>query len=197
MHRSAGDVRDVGTIDLDGGAVIEGVVIDGVTGDPEDEAPLMAWRTADAGGRGTPTLAESDADGSFRFEGLPGGEWTIAPALAPQQSVTVTVAEGGTRTGVRVVTSDATALTQNGFELEEDEEGLVVADVTPESPADDAGLVPGDVVTGVRIAGFDVSSALGEYDATFTRLVLGHWDGPGVTLVVEGEDGEELVPLDW
>ena len=31
----------------------------------------------------------------------------------------------------------------------------------------------------------------------FTRMVLGHYDGPGVTLVVEGDEGEELVPLEW
>lgn len=194
----AGEVVDVGDVEVTGGAVLSGIVVDGLTGDPVDEVPVLAWRTADPGGRLTPSFDETNDDGTFEIRGIPGGEWTVAPMLAPQASVTVTVPEGGTRSGLRIETSEATALVENGFALESEGETLVVSDVTPESPADDAGLVPGDVVTGVQIAGFELSAALGDYGDLLTRAVIGHWDGPGVTLVVESPDGgEELVPLEW
>jgi predicted metalloprotease with PDZ domain len=110
----------------------------------------------------------------------------------------VTVTEGVVTRGIRITTSDATALDENGFALTTEGGALVVQDVTPGSPAADAGLEPGEEVVGVLLGGFDLSSAMGEDGAEFARAVLGHWDGPGVTLVVRGADGgEEEVPLEW
>lgn len=193
-----GAVVDVGDIRLPGGGVIEGVVIDGVTGEPLAEAAVIALREGAAHERVTAMADEGEFDGSFRLEGLPGGTWAVAPMLAPQESVTVTVREDAVTGGVRLVTSQATALAENGFELQDEDGALVVSDVTADSPADLAGLVPGDEVTGVLVAGFDVTSGMGSRGGDIARAILGHWDGPGVTLVVRGADGgEEEVPLEW
>ncbi|MFN7146674.1 MAG: hypothetical protein ACK4YP_23065, partial [Myxococcota bacterium] len=191
-------VVDVGDIRLPGGGVIEGIVIDGVTGEPLPEAAVIALREGGAHERVTAMADEGEFDGSFRIEGLPGGTWTVAPMLAPHEAVTVTVREDAVTGGVRLVTSQATALAENGFELQDEAGALVVSDVTEGSPADLAGLVPGDEVVGVLVAGFDVTSGMGSRGGDFARAVLGHWDGPGVTLVVRSADGgEEEVPLEW
>lgn len=193
-----GAVVDVGDIRLPGGGVVEGVVIDGVTGERLSDAAVIALREGGAHERVTAMGDETEHDGSFRIEGLPAGTWTVAPMLAPQESVTVTVREDAVTGGVRLVTSQATALAENGFELQDEDGALVVSDVTEGSPADLAGLVPGDEVTGVLVAGFDVTSGMGSRGGDIARAILGHWDGPGVTLVVRGADGgEEEVPLEW
>lgn len=185
---------DVGTIEITGGGVIAGRVVDGLTGEPDLRAPIMALRDADPGGRPTFVPDDGDHDGNFRLEGLPAGTWTVAVLTAPQDGVTVHLAEGATVENIVLRTSTATALDENGFTLGE---GLVVDAVEADTPAWQAGLEVGDRVVGVRIAGFDVDDALGEHREAFTRMVLGHYDGPGVTLVVEGGEGEELVPLEW
>lgn len=190
---------DVGDILLPGGGGLEGVVVDGLTGAPASEEPIAAWREGVGGERITIALDESGYDdGSFRIQGLPPGRWTVAHVLAPHDGVVVTVTEGVVTRGIRITTSDATALDENGFALTTEGGALVVQDVTPGSPAADAGLEPGEEVVGVLLGGFDLSSAMGEDGAEFARAVLGHWDGPGVTLVVRGADGgEEEVPLEW
>ncbi len=191
-------IVDVGTVELPGGGTIEGVVIDGVTGSPLNRAPVIAVRRGEHGERVTLMGGDTDDDGSFRMEGLPAGSWTLAHVLSPQERVPVTVRDGETRSGVEIVTSDATALDENGFALQDEDGALVVSDVAPGGPADEAGLEPGEQVVGVLVGGFDIAGAVGEDGAPFARAVLGHWDGPGVTLVVRNPDGsEEEVPLDW
>jgi hypothetical protein len=185
---------DVGTIEITGGGVIAGRVVDGLTGETVMRAPIMALRDADPGGRPTFVPDDGDHDGEFRLEGLPAGTWNVAVVTSPQESVTIHLAEGAAVENVVLRTSTATALDENGFTLGE---GLVVDAVEADTPAWEAGLEVGDRVVGVRIAGFDVDDALGEHREMFTRMVLGHYDGPGVTLVVEGGEGEELVPLEW
>ncbi len=192
------DEVDVGDITLPGGGGIEGIVIDGLTGAPLDEEAVVAWREGVGGERATFAGEDCGEDGVFRMQGLPPGTWTVAHILAPHDGVAVTVTEGAVTRDVRITTSDATALEENGFALTEEEGALVVQDVTPGSPADEAGLEPGEQVVGVLVGGFDMSSAMGEHGQDFTRALLGHWDGPGVTLVVRSPDGEEEeVPLEW
>ncbi|MDP2309572.1 MAG: carboxypeptidase regulatory-like domain-containing protein [Pseudomonadota bacterium] len=189
---------DVGDILVPGGGGLEGRVVDGVTGAPVSQAPVIAMREGVGGERVTMMGSDAEHDGTFAFEGLPPGTWTVAHMLSPHERVTTSVREGVVTRGIEVVTSDATALDENGFALTEEDGALVVSDVTPESPADDAGLEPGEAVTGVLLGGFDVTSAMGEHGMDAARAILGHWDGPGVTLVVRAADGsEEKVPLEW
>ena len=70
-------------------------------------------------------------------------------------------------------------------------------DVEPDSPAADAGLEVGDRVEGLLLGGLDIGSYLGNRADTMLQMVLGHWDGPGVTLLVEREGETYEVPLDW
>jgi hypothetical protein len=197
-HVRPGDVVDVGTVAVPGGGVVEGVVIDGLTDEPRAEENLIAWRSGAGTERVTINGGESNSDGSFRIEGLPGGTWNVAPVLAPQATVTVTLIEDQTVRGLEIVTAEATALEENGFDLAEQDGRLVVDAVSEDSPAWAAGLSVGDEVLSVRVAGFDVASTMGSHASRFTRGLLGYWDGPGITLVVRAADGgEELVPLDW
>lgn len=188
---------DVGEVEMLAGGGIEGRVTDGLTGEPRSGAPILAIKHGEGSARSTPFFADIDMDGTFRFEGLPPGEWELSYFLTPHVSTTVTVDDGAITDGVEVETSDATALETNGFSLGVEDGHLAIQEVEPGSPADDAGLLEGDSVEGVLVAGLDIGSHLGEHADQFMQLVLGHWDGPGVTLLVE-RDGEELeVELDW
>lgn len=187
---------DVGDIDLDGGAAVAGVLIDGLTGEPLHNEPVLALRVADRGERVTPQGADTDHQGRFLLRGLPAGRWRIAHPLSPHEYTEVTVADGDVVEDVDVFTSDATSLDINGFTLSSVDGQLVVDEVVEGSPADLAGLQLDDRVLGVSVAGFDLA-AWGEDGAAVSRLVLGHWDGPGISLTVQ-RDGEEVdVPLDW
>ena len=117
-------------------------------------------------------------------------------ATSPHESVTVTVEDGVITDGVIVQTSDATALITYGFTLSQDASGALVVDaVSPDSPAWEAGLEAGDVVVGITMAGFSLNMD-GEASA-LAQLILGRWDGPGITLQVLGADGFEETPLTW
>ena len=60
------------------------------------------------------------------------------------------------------------------------------------------GLPPGDVVTGINLAGVPLSGMPGSNRFDVGRALLGAYDGPGITLTVKGADGvEEDVPLEW
>ncbi len=193
-----GKVTDLGVVDLMGGGIIEGVLLDGLTGSPASHEPVIALRQGGEGERTTPMGTDTNPDGGFVLEGLPAGTWHLSHLLSPHEYTVVEVEDGYVSDGVEVLTSDATALETNGFDLVQEEEGALVVDfVDTGSPAMDGGLEAGDEVTGVLLAGFDVVGMAGDDAPEITRFILGHWDGPGVTLVVERE-GEELeVPLDW
>jgi hypothetical protein len=188
---------DVGEVDVTSGGGIEGRVVDGVTGQAASSAPVLAIKRGQGNGRSTPLFANIEGDGSFTMEGMPPGEWELSYFLTPHVKTYVTVEDGAITDGVEVETSQATALETNGFSLGVVDGDLSVQGVEPGSPADEAGLLPGDRVEGVLLAGLDIGGHLGEHADQFMQLVLGHWDGPGVSLLVE-RDGEEFeVDLDW
>lgn len=93
--------------------------------------------------------------------------------LRPQQSQDFTDSLNGELTGI-------------GVEIAEDAKGIMVLNVLPSSPAEKAGMMPGDIVTQVNdtaIAGMDAETVIG--------LMRGD-EGTSVTLHVE-RDGEEKV----
>jgi hypothetical protein len=198
---------DLGVLDLRDGGGIEGLLVDGLTGEPMRFEPVLALRMAEGKERTTPMGADSDGDGVFHLKGLPPGRWRLAHPLSPHEYTEVIVEDGAITDGIEVRTSDATALDHNGFDLAHLEDELLVEDVEEGSPADRAGLLPGDRITGIQIAGFDLSGLPGGVPAEATRAVLAHYDGPGVTLIVDrpgagagdtGMIGGPIeVPLEW
>lgn len=192
-----GRTTDVGTIELDGGGSVSGRLVDGLTGAPMARKPVLALRQAAEGERTTPYGTDTDPDGHFEMSGLAPGTWRLSYLLSPHEHVEVVVREGQEVTGVVVQSSDATALDANGFELVDEDGELVVDFVDTGSPAMEGGLEPGDEITGLLLGGFDLSGVAGGHSPELTRLVLGHWDGPGVTLIVEREGEEREVPLEW
>lgn len=188
---------DVGDIEMLGGGTIKGTVVDGMTGQAETSGGVLAIRRGQGQERTTPTVGDTDQSGHFTLEGLPPGEWELCHVLSPHVRTYVTVEDGAITDGVIVETSDATALDTNGFTLVRQGSRLIVQEVELNSPAEAAGLTPGDEVTGLLIAGLDLGEKLGDDADKLLQLVLGHWDGPGITLLVE-RDGEEYeVELDW
>ena len=190
-----GQHLDIGDVELWAGGGIEGVLYDGLTGRPTSGA-VMATRQAGSDERITPMGDDADSTGRFHMDGLPPGTWRVFSLLSPHDSVLVEVEEGAITDGVVIQTSDATALKTNGFSLTQEGGRLVVDTVSAHSPAGDAGLREGDVLVGVELAGFDLTGLEGG-DVDLARFVLGNWDGPGITLLVE-QEGEPLeIPLDW
>jgi len=188
---------DVGDIEMLGGGGIEGRVVNGLTQAPETNGAILAIRRGRGHERSTPSFADTDGQGNFTMEGLPPGEWELCHVLSPHVRTYVTVEDGAITDDVLVETSDATALETNGFSLGKEGGRLVVLDVEPGGPAEAAGLTPGDEVTGLLIAGLDLGSKLGDDADKLLQLVLGHWDGPGITLLVERDGQEQEVELDW
>ena len=188
---------DVGKIEMLDGGDIEGQLVDGIPGEPVSNGAVIAVRPGQGQERSTPAFGDVGFDGNFTIEGLPPGEWELCHVLSPHLITTVTVEDGAITDGVVVETSDATALDTNGFSMRRENEQLTVDEVEPGSPAEQAGLMPGDAVTGILIAGLDLSSQAGENADQFMNLVLGHWDGPGITLVIDRDGEAHEVELDW
>ncbi len=177
---------DIGDIETWSGGGIEGVVLDGLTGDPIPHASVVAMRAVAATERSTPAFGDSDGDGRFSFEGLPPGTWEIFVMPSPFQRVAVGVEEGAITDGVEVRTAEATLLEDNGVELGMDAEGaLVVETLDPEGPASRNGLRAGDRVVGVSVMGLDSTTLPPELSETLAAGLLGHWGGPGVDLVID------------
>lgn len=177
---------DVGDIDLWSGGSIEGVVLDGLTGEPLSGPPVVALRRSETGGRSTPSFTNGGFDGSFRLDGLLPGTWDVFVVTSPFRRVPVVVEEGLLTDGVQVTTAEASVLDDNGFELGMAESGgLVVANVDPDGFAAENGLQKGDEVVGVTLMGFDSTVLPPEISATMAGGLLGHWGGPGVGLVID------------
>ncbi len=188
---------DVGDIEMLGGGTIKGTVVDGLTGKVDTSGVILAIRRGQGQERTIPTAGDTDLSGHFTLEGLPPGEWELCHVLSPHVRTYVTVEDGAITDGVIVETSNASALDTNGFSLVRQGNRLIVQEVEQNSPAEAAGLTPGDEVTGLLIAGLDLSEKLGDNADKMLKLVLGHWDGPGITLLVERDNEAYEVELDW
>lgn len=189
------ELVDAGTLDIGGGGRIEGVVLDGTTGEGVPGQVVVAYAGTDDTLSGLGQTV-SRGEGHFEISGLQDGRYDVMLASRPLHTVSVTVSDGAAEP-LELETGDAGLLTSNGFELETDDAGqLVVRDVDPEGTAAAAGLLPGDAVVGVTIGGFDPGELLPGMADEITDAVLDHWDSAGVGLVVE-RDGERVeVPLE-
>lgn len=186
----AAGITDIGTVELGGGGRIEGVVLDGVTGDgaPGETVLAVASHNDQLTGLGQ---AVSTTEGRFVIVGLEDGDYDVRLATRPLSTTPVTVS-GGESDPIELTTGSAGLLDTHGFALETDDEGvLVVTDVDPDGSAADAGLEPGDRVVGVTVAGIDVGALFPDLADTVTDGVLDGWGGPGAGLVVE-RNGETI-----
>lgn len=189
--------KDIGDVEVWEGGGIEGILIDGLTGEPTS-GPILALRQASGDERTMPAPTQAArSSGAFSLGGIPAGTWRVFTPMSPHQSVTVVVEDGAITDGVEVITSEATALQANGFSLTSEDDLLIIEAVAPGSPADDAGLRPGDAIVGIMVAGVELSGMGGVSMPSLARLLLGNYDGPGITVLVE-QDGEPLeVSLEW
>jgi protocatechuate 3,4-dioxygenase beta subunit len=206
VHTSAGEgnlpmvavnsgITDVGTIDIGGGGRIEGVVLDGTTGEGLPGQAVVAYAGTDQSLSGLGQTV-SGTEGRFVISGLQDGDYQVILATRPLHTHSVTVSDG-TADSLELTTGDAGLLAKNGFELETDDEGqLVVGAVDDESGAARGGLEEGDVVVGVTIGGVNVGEMMPSMADEVTDAVLDHWGGPGVGLVVEREGEQVTVPLE-
>jgi hypothetical protein len=185
-------VIDLGTVDIDEGGRIEGQVISGTT---EEGAPNQSVVALPVGSEGEGlATAISGMEGRFSLEGVRDGTYEVFLATRPYETERVDVVHGKSP-DIVLYTGDAGLLEEQAFELKTDENGeLQVSSVDPEGGAAQAGLQPGDTITGVQIGGVDLGSVLPGYEAEVLDLVLDHYNGPGVGLQVER--GESLVIID-
>lgn len=192
-----GRTTDLGTIEVFSNGAIEGILVDGLTGEPRSGETILAIRPGEGSARSTPMVGQSKGDGTFEIKGLPPGTWTLRSLSAPFGTVDVVVEEGAITDGVELRSSRAPALETNGFSLGMEDGELVVEDVRPGSPADEAGMEPGDRVVTALMGGIDLFDEARKGETALTMTILSHWGGPGITLVLE-RDGEEVeVPLAW
>jgi len=188
----AGEVVDLGLIELEAGGTIEGFVVDGKTKEPALDQMVIAYGTADPNSKNPPMgQAVSGPGGAFRIVGLDDGPYDVILAMRPFEQEHTTVA-GGTAPELILETSGTGLLTDQGFELETDGEGgLVVSNVLAEGRAAAAGLQEGDVLTGITFMGFDPSEMLGDMAPMFTDLIIDNFTGQGVGLNVL-RDGQPM-----
>lgn len=190
---SAGAVSDqiveLGDVVLDAGGSIEGVVLDGVTGEGAVGQPVVAVLAGDATASGATAI--SGTEGRFTLTGLEEGDYEVILAKRPFAPQRVTVRAGEPVGGVELETGEAALLDENSLQLSTDEEGgLVVAGNGGELP-----LAPGDRITSVEIGGVDLRDVLPGLSDEVMDAVLDHYSGPGLSLVVEDGEGERAVQL--
>lgn len=182
-------VVDAGNIELLSGGRIAGVVIDATTGEGQPGAVVVALGDAS----GMPRLGQgrSGTEGIFTIEGLKEGDYEVFLATRPFTRIPVTVPVTSDEELV-LETGEGTLLDRNGIGLSTDEQGdLVVDALDPSGSAATAGLMEGDIVVGVTIAGVDMDELPPGLSADVTDFVLDQWSGPGAGLVVE-RDGERV-----
>ena len=188
-------ITEVGTIDIGGGGRIEGVVLDGVTGEgaPGHSIVAFAGEGDRLSGIGQTT---SRTEGRFAITGLDDGTYEVMLATRPFHTVSVEVHDA-TAEALELTTGEAGILDENGFALETDDEGLlVVSSLDSEGSAASNGLQEGDIVRGVSMAGMNLNDLMPSLSDEITDTVLDHWGGPGVSLVIERDGEEMLVGMD-
>jgi S1-C subfamily serine protease len=114
----------------------------------------------------------------------------------PFHTTTVDVVEG-TTDPVELTTGEASLVKDNGFSIETDDEGfLVVSTVDGKGSAAANGLEAGDTVVGVSMGGVSLNEMVPGMSEEITDAVLDHWGGPGVSLLVDRDGTEVVVPMD-
>lgn len=187
IELQAGELRDLGELQIDQGGSIEGVVVDGLTGERRGGAPVAAtpaeedWLSIPA------SFAEGGHDGVFEIHGLPEGDYRVFSPLSPLSSERVRVRTGQVSTVTVTLGEDALPKEQ-GFTLKTGGAGeLLVSGLEDDSEAAQAGLREGDVLDGVRLFGVDLRTV----SPKASRAVLSRYSGPGVVLLVE-RDGRSV-----
>ncbi len=183
--------RDLGDIELSGGGRIEGVVLDGLTGQGKPDVPVSAVEKMTSDDPSiTPKLGNSisGSEGRFMIMGLEDGDYEVFVATDPFDRVEVTVTDGASEP-VEILAGNADLLEEHGFELVTEDGQLVVDAVDSSGSAAGAGLQEGDAIDSVRIFGVDPAELLPGLEDELVDALLSSYAGPGVTLVVE-RDGE-------
>ncbi|MFT5585005.1 MAG: hypothetical protein ACI9VR_002593 [Cognaticolwellia sp.] len=192
----ADSIVDLGDIDLGGGGVITGVVRSGVTGEPENNQPVLTSfaerETVNPVGAG----ALSGQDGVFEITGLEDGSYAVFLAQRPLERVQVQVVNGVASQDVTLETGQAKLLDEQGFAVVTSSQGkLQVSSVTAGSLAESAGLITGDEIAGIIVLGVDVLEVAPNFASEATNWALDNYSGPGMTLVVKRGGLEVEVPL--
>ncbi len=197
IRLAAGEARDVGDLVLGAGGVIEGVVLDGLTGQGTPGQAVSVVRVVPGAEIPDFRSAISASEGRFRVTGLDDGDYAAFLGLRPFTRVTVNVEEGKADREVVLETGQASLLEDNGFTLETDAEGDLVAGRVDEDGAAWAhGLESGDRINGIEVGGVDVGSLLPGFEDDLVEALLEHYGGPGVSLLVGRGNQTVRVPLE-
>ncbi len=193
----AGSIVDLGDIDLGGGGVIRGVVLSGVTGEPENNQPVLTSFTERETVNPVGAGALSDQTGAFEITGLADGNYAVFLAQRPLERVQVEVVDGVASQEVKLETGEAKLLEEQGFAVLTSSEGkLQVSSVTSGGLAESAGLLAGDEIAGIIVLGVDVLEVAPNFASEATNWALDNYSGPGMTLVVKRGGKEVEVPLE-
>ncbi|MCB9759870.1 MAG: carboxypeptidase regulatory-like domain-containing protein [Alphaproteobacteria bacterium] len=186
-----GQLTDVGAVRLDGGGRIDGVVLDGLTGEPMRDVPVAL------GLDGDPLLSmpvhgdRSDDEGRFGFEGLEPDDYRVFALTDPFSEQAVPLSEGA-EVALVLEIGDNRSLAEAGLTLYTGGAGeLIIGAVTEDSPASALGLQEGDVVLGVEFMGMDAATL----HPRLGRALLSRYGGPGMTLVVDRGGRQVVVDL--
>lgn len=193
----AGSVVDLGDIDLGGGGVITGLVLSGVTGESENNQPVLTTFAERESVNPVGAGALSDEKGVFEITGLADGNYAVFLAQRPLERVNVQVVDGIASQEVTLETGEAKLLEEQGFAVVTSPEGkLSVSSVTAGGLAESAGLMAGDEIAGIIVLGVDVLEVAPNFAEQATNWALDNYSGPGMTLVVRRSGQEIEVPLE-
>jgi len=186
------DIVDLGVIDIGDGSLINGVLRDGLTGEPVHWGSV-ACTLADEGVIAMPVSgATSKHDGTFTLRGLTPGDYLVYPFKNPLEAVEVTLVEGDDA-WVELEELSTELPEEQGFDLVTGGAGEILIDAVAEgSAAARAGLSEGDVIAGVKLFGIELSSL----HPRLSDAALRAYSGPGMTLMVERDDEALEVALE-
>ncbi|MCB9759869.1 MAG: carboxypeptidase regulatory-like domain-containing protein [Alphaproteobacteria bacterium] len=176
-----GQVTDVGEVRLDAGGVIDGVVLDGLTGDLKPGVRVALGLVDDTLLTMPVNIGKTDPDGRFRFEGVEPEDYRVFALIDPMGAEEVSVADGA-EVSVTVEIGDDASVAEAGLTLYTGGAGeLVIGEIAEGSAAAAAGVQEGDVVVGVELLGKDMAAL----DPDLGAALLSRYGGPGLTLVVD------------